>query len=164
MYKNVRRSLDHSKCRKAWTMWLCPKTKTSSYTINPVMKEVKLRRFWVTHVNRTWTFALLSRDFVHIFAQIASIRVKTHSNTNLVASRQFKMEKASLPVDVRRSKTSLITRPIISFRPRLSQKKCMQFYLGFEIKLHAGDRYNCTGKILRFFKIHLKEGLNGVNR
>ena len=33
----------------------------------------------------------------------------------------------------------------------------MQFYLAFEIKLHAGDGYNCTGKVLRFFKIHLKQ-------
>ena len=67
------------------------------------------------------------------------------------------MEKVSLPVDVRRSKTSLLKLPIISFRPRLSQKKCMQFYLAFEIKLHAGDGYNCKGKVLRFFKIHLKQ-------
>ena len=33
----------------------------------------------------------------------------------------------------------------------------MQFYLAFEIKLYAGDGYNCTGKVLRFFKIHLKQ-------
>ena len=92
-----------------------------------------------------------------MFAQIASIMVKTLSNTNLIGSRQFKMEKGSLPVDVRSSKTSLLKLPIISFRPRLSQKKCMLFYLAFEIKLHAGDGYNCTGKVLGFFKIHLKQ-------
>ena len=62
------------------------------------------------------------------------------------------MEKGSLPVDVRRSKTSLLKLPIIYFRPRLSQKKCMLFYLAFEIKLHAGDGYNCTGKVLGFLK------------
>ena len=67
------------------------------------------------------------------------------------------MEKGSLPVDMRRSKTSLLKLPIISFRPRSSQKQCMQFYLAFEIKLHTGHGYNCTGKILRFFKIHLKQ-------
>ena len=33
----------------------------------------------------------------------------------------------------------------------------MQFYLAFEIKLHTGDRYNCTGKILRFSKLHSKQ-------
>ena len=52
---------------------------------------------------------------------------------------------------------SLLKLPIISFRPRLSQKKCMLFYLAFEIKLHAGDGYSCTGKVLGFFKIHLKQ-------
>ena len=67
------------------------------------------------------------------------------------------MEKGSLPADVRGSKTSLLKLPIISFPPRLSQKKCMQFYLAFEIKLHTGDGYNCTGKILRFLKIHSKQ-------
>ena len=67
------------------------------------------------------------------------------------------MEKDSLPADVRGSKTSLLKLPIISFRPRLSQKKCMQFYLAFEIKLHTGDGYNCTGKILQFLKIHSKQ-------
>ena len=81
--------------------------------VNPVMREFKLRRFWVTHVNRTWTFALLSRDFKQMFAEIVSIRVKTLNNTNLVASRQFKIENGSLPVDVRRSKTSLLKLPII---------------------------------------------------
>ena len=40
--------------------------------------------------------------------QIVSSRVKVPSNTNLVASRHFKREKASLTVDVRRSKTPLL--------------------------------------------------------
>ena len=40
--------------------------------------------------------------------QIISIRVKKLSNTNLVASMHTKREKASLPFDVRRSKTSLL--------------------------------------------------------
>ena len=97
----------------------------------------------------------MSRDFKQFFAQIVSIRVKTLSNTNLVASRQFEMENGSLPVDVRGSKTALLKLLDISFRPRLSQKKCMQFYLEFEIKLPTGDGYNCKGTILRFFKIHL---------
>ena len=89
--------------------------------------------------------------------QIVSIRVKTLSNTNLVASRQFKMEKGSLPVDVGGSKTSQLKLPIIPFRPRLSQEKCMPFYLAFKINLHTGDGYNCTGKIFRFLKIHSKQ-------
>ena len=56
-------------------------------------------------------FALLSRDFDHIFGQIVSIRIKTLSNTNTVASRLVKREKGSFPVDVRCSKTSLLKLP-----------------------------------------------------
>ena len=37
-----------------------------------------------------------------MFAQIVSIVIKTLRNTNLVASRYFKMKKTSLPVDVHR--------------------------------------------------------------
>ena len=53
-------------------------------------------------------FALLSRDFKQIFGQIVSIRIKTLGKTNTVASRLIKRGKGSLPVDVRRSKTSLL--------------------------------------------------------
>ena len=53
-------------------------------------------------------FAPLSRDFEQLFVQISSKTVKTLSNTNLVASRNIKREKASLPVNVHRSKTSLL--------------------------------------------------------
>ena len=37
------------------------------------------------------------------------MRVKKLSNTNFISSRHVKSEKASLPVDVRRSKTSLLS-------------------------------------------------------
>ena len=40
------------------------------------------------------------------------IREKKLSNTNLLASRHIKKEEDSLPVDVRRSKTSLVKLPI----------------------------------------------------
>ena len=53
-------------------------------------------------------FALLSHDFEQIFGQIVSIRIKTLGNKNAVASRLIKREKGLLPVDVRRSKTSLL--------------------------------------------------------
>ena len=59
----------------------------------------------------SWLFALLGRDFEQIIGQIVSIRVKTLSNTNLVAWRHIKREKSSLPVDVRRSKTPLLKLP-----------------------------------------------------
>ena len=56
-------------------------------------------------------FALLRRDFEQIFGQIVSIRIKTLENKNTVGSRLIKREKGSLPVDVRRSKTSLLKLP-----------------------------------------------------
>ena len=62
-------------------------------------------------LNGSRLFALLSHDFEQIFGQIVSIRMKTLGNTNMVASRLTKREKGSLPVDVCRSKTSLLKLP-----------------------------------------------------
>ena len=62
-------------------------------------------------------FALLSRDFEQVFWQIVSIRIKPLGNTNTVASRLTKRENGSLPVDVRRSKTSLLKLPITRALP-----------------------------------------------
>ena len=62
----------------------------------------------------SWLTALLSRDFKQDLRQIFSLRVTTLSNTNLVALRHIKREKGSLPVEVRRSKTSLLQHPIVS--------------------------------------------------
>ena len=50
-----------------------------------------------------WTMVLPK-----IFNQIVSIRVKKLSNTIFISSRHIKGEKASLLVDVRRSKTPLL--------------------------------------------------------
>ena len=50
-------------------------------------------------------FTLLSGRFAQISSQIVSIRVKKPRNTDFVSSRHIKREEASLPVDVRRSKT-----------------------------------------------------------
>ena len=63
-------------------------------------------------------FALLSHDFKQIFGQIVSIRIKTLGNKNTVASRLIKREKGLLPVDVRRSKTSLLKLPTEEYLPR----------------------------------------------
>ena len=60
-------------------------------------------------------FALLSRDFEQIFGQIVSVRIKTLGNINTVASRLIKRGKGSLPLDVRRSKMSLLKLPILRF-------------------------------------------------
>ena len=46
-----------------------------------------------------------------ILGQIVSLRVKTLSNTNLVAPRHITGETGSLPVVVLRSKTSLLKLP-----------------------------------------------------
>ena len=58
-------------------------------------------------------FAHLSCHFEQKFGQIFSIRVKTLSHTNLVASRHIKREKISFPVDLRRSKTLLLKLSIV---------------------------------------------------
>ena len=50
----------------------------------------------------------LSLDFEQIFRQFVSVRVKTLSNTNVVASRHIKREKDSFLVDVRHSKMTLL--------------------------------------------------------
>ena len=59
------------------------------------------------------SFALLSRDFEQLFGQIVSLRIKTLGNINTVASRLINRGKGSLPLDVRRSKTSLLKLPSI---------------------------------------------------
>ena len=56
-------------------------------------------------------FSFLDGGFAQIFCQIASITVKKLRNTNFISSRHVKRENTSLPVDVRRSKTSLLKLP-----------------------------------------------------
>ena len=59
-------------------------------------------------------FALFGRYFEQILGQILSIRVKTVSHTDFVASRYVKRGKGSLPVDVRRTKTCLLKLPNVN--------------------------------------------------
>ena len=47
-----------------------------------------------------------------MFGKIISTRIKTLTNTNLVASRHIIRETASLPVDILRSKMPLLKRLI----------------------------------------------------
>ena len=56
-------------------------------------------------------FATLASGWVQNPGQIAFIRENKLSNTNFLASRHIKEEKASLPVDVHRSKSSLLRVP-----------------------------------------------------
>ena len=53
-------------------------------------------------------FSSFDGVFAQIFSQIAFITVKKLRNTNFISSRHVKRENATLPVDVRRSKTLLL--------------------------------------------------------
>ena len=72
------------------------------------------------------SFALLSRDFEQTFGQIVSVRIKTLGNINTVASRLINRGKGSLPLDVRRSKASLLklpnVRPFPARSPRIRHR------------------------------------------
>ena len=72
-------------------------------------REFKQRCFSANHVNRKWSFWTLRPYFEQIRGQIVSIRVKSFSKTNLVASRYIKREKRSLPVDVRCSRRNVVS-------------------------------------------------------
>ena len=69
-------------------------------------------------MNLSGLFLFWDSDFAHFLGQLVSIIVKTRRNTNLGASRCFKMKKTSLPVDVRRSKTPLLKLPMDVLQPR----------------------------------------------
>ena len=82
-------------------------SQTSNFTSAEPNRELRQRRFQVTHINRSGFFAFLSK----IFGQIVSGKAKALSNKNLVESRHIKREKVSLLVNVRCSKTSLLKFP-----------------------------------------------------
>ena len=66
-----------------------------------INRELKQQGFWVTHVNRKWTFCFLGQlGLVQTLRRIICIREKTLSNPYLYAS---------LPVDMCHSKTSFNT-------------------------------------------------------
>ena len=54
-------------------------------------------------------FSFSDDGFAQFFSQIVSVRVKKLSNTNFILSGLVKREKASLLVDVRRSKKPLLS-------------------------------------------------------
>ena len=81
-------------------------------------------------------FSFFDGGFAQIFSQIASITVKKLRNTNFISSRHVKRENTSLPVDVRRSKTSLLKLPIISahYPPQnCAVVRCLLYYCGLQI-------------------------------
>ena len=78
------------------------------------------------------SFSFMGSGLAQIFGQIVSMRVKTLSNTNLVASSHMIEEEASLPVDIRRSKTPflLTNKPSLSKWGQVHNLSCEnEFYL-----------------------------------
>ena len=106
---------------------------------------------------RSWLFAFFS-GFVRIFGQIVSIRVKILSKTNLTAPRYIKMEKVSLPVDVRDSKSRLIDRlrchatkkKKIGNRP-VEEAKTMKCYKRLVYKQFIQVSGRCRAEFLGYF-------------
>ena len=85
-------------------------------------------------------FSFFDGGFAQIFSQIASIKVKKLRNTNFISSRHVKRENTSLPVDVRRSKTSLLKLPIKrGLRALKLSRACSHYFLSF------GYRADCGG-------------------
>ena len=81
-----------------------------------------------THVNRKCPFFNFRMVVLsNIFGQMVSAIVKTLRNTNLVASRCFKMKKTSFPVETCHSKAPLLKLP--------SREEC-----GILYRTAAGDR------------------------
>ena len=83
---------------------------------------------------------------------------KKLSNTNLVVSRRIKRENASLPVDVRRSKTSLLKLPSISVLPSnllrfvlFSLQGLGQDMFAFFFDLGVPSVYRIDGKLINNF-------------
>ena len=71
-----------------------------------INREFKQKPFWATHVNRKWTFCNIRQRFAFIFGRVIPITARQLNITNMAASRCYKKENASLPVDVCRSKTT----------------------------------------------------------
>ena len=57
-------------------------------------------------MNRKWTFCNIRQRFAFIFGRVIPITARQLSITNMAASRYYKKENASLPVDVCQSKTT----------------------------------------------------------
>ena len=75
------------------------------------IREFKQPRFLATHVNRKWTFSALEPWlFEQIFGQIVPIRVKTLSNTNLLASRHIALQCWNSVVTIRNNVATMLQR------------------------------------------------------
>ena len=93
-------------------------------------------------------FSFFDGAFAQIFSQIASIIVKKLKNTNFISSRHVKRENTSLPVNVRRSKTSLLKLPIVEWKfSTLSLDFCSHEFYGS----HCGKMPVNINPFLRIF-------------
>ena len=88
-------------------------------------------------------FLLWTMVFSQIFNQIVSIRVKKLSNTNFISSRHIKREKSSLPLEVRRSKTSLLKLP-----------NTFYFECFKKARMHSLHKIKFKRKIWTFSELH----------
>ena len=95
-----------------WTFikWICESlviTECSPEKIRSLSKDVLERRT----SSGNGPFPFLGSGFAQILGKIFSTRIKTLSNTNLLASRHIIREKNSLPVEVLRPKMPLLKLP-----------------------------------------------------
>ena len=93
------------------TVWPRPTGRLLRQLLGSLSKDFFERRM----SNGSGLFELLGRDFEQIIGHIVSIRVKTLSNTNLVAYRHIKREKGSFLVNVLRSKRRCLN-ALISYK------------------------------------------------
>ena len=93
----------------SFVQWI---SKAAGHVISHVISHVSNNVFERRTSTGSGLFSFFDGGFAQIFSQIASITVKKLRNTNFISSRHVKRENTSLPVDVRRSKTSLLKLPI----------------------------------------------------
>ena len=80
-------------------------------------RGLKEQHLWAMDVNRKWTYCIIGEWFGSNSQVNRLYKRKKLNNINLLVSRHIYSEKASVPVDVRRSKTSLLKFPNNRKRP-----------------------------------------------
>ena len=88
-----------------------------------LIRELKQQRFRATHVNRKWPFFIFWRWFRANFQSNRLYNSKEAKEYKFYISRHVKRENTSLPVDVRRSKTSLLKLPIRERKQRRRRRQ-----------------------------------------
>ena len=73
-----------------------------------VNRKFKQRRFWATNVNRKWIFFSFNMPWRYQIVLLSIFTLKETICPKLCSKSRLKSAKGSLPVDVRRSKTSLL--------------------------------------------------------